>query len=45
VVDTRCGTHSIKLLVDEGASVPEGAAHLRFDPDRTRLYRNGWVVT
>jgi glycerol transport system ATP-binding protein len=45
VVDTRAGDHSIKLLVDEGDAVPEGAAHLRFDPARTRLYRNGWVVT
>jgi glycerol transport system ATP-binding protein len=45
VVDTRCGDHSIKLLVDEGAEVPQGAAHLRFDPQRTRVYRNGWVVT
>jgi glycerol transport system ATP-binding protein len=45
VVDTRCGEHSIKLLVEEGFPVPEGATHLRFDPERTRLYRNGWVVT
>jgi glycerol transport system ATP-binding protein len=45
IVDTRAGKHSIKLLVDEGAGVPQGAAHLRFDPARTRLYRNGWVVT
>jgi glycerol transport system ATP-binding protein len=45
VVDTRCAEHSIKLLVDEASPVPEGAAHLRFDPERTRVYRNGWVVT
>jgi glycerol transport system ATP-binding protein len=44
VVDTRLGDLSIKLLVDEGAEVPQGAAHLRFDPARTRVYRNGWVV-
>jgi len=45
VVETRCGDHSIKLLVDEGADVPQGAAHLRFDPAKTRVYRNGRVVT
>jgi glycerol transport system ATP-binding protein len=45
IVDTRLGDHSIKLLVDEGAEVPEGAAHLRFDPHKTRLYRDGWAVT
>ncbi len=45
VVDTRCRDQSIKLLVDEGAVVPQGAAHLRFDPTKTRVYRNGWVVS
>jgi glycerol transport system ATP-binding protein len=45
VIDTRCGNHSIKLLVDDGVVVPQGAAHLRFDPTKTRVYRNGWVVT
>jgi glycerol transport system ATP-binding protein len=44
VVDTRFGDHSIKVLVDEDADVPQGAAHLRFDPARTRVYRDGWVV-
>jgi glycerol transport system ATP-binding protein len=45
VVDTRHGEQSIKLLVDEGADVPEGATHLRFDPTKTRVYRNSWLVT
>jgi glycerol transport system ATP-binding protein len=44
VVDTRFGDHSIKVLVDEDADVPQGAAQLRFDPARTRVYRDGWVV-
>jgi glycerol transport system ATP-binding protein len=44
VVETRFGDCSIKLLIGEGAEVPQGAAHLRFDPARTRVYRNGWVV-
>ena len=45
VVDTRCGEHSIKLLVGEASHVPQGAAHLYFDPKKTRVYRDGWVVT
>jgi glycerol transport system ATP-binding protein len=45
VVDTRLGDHGIKVLVGEGATVPEGAARLRLDPDKTRVYRDGWVVT
>ncbi|HEX5077609.1 MAG TPA: ABC transporter ATP-binding protein [Geminicoccaceae bacterium] len=44
IVDTRLGDLSIKILVDEGAQVPQGTAHLRFDPARTRLYRDGRVV-
>jgi glycerol transport system ATP-binding protein len=45
VVDTRLGDHGIKVLVDEGTAVPEGAARLRLDPEKTRVYRDGWVVT
>ncbi|MEM7022491.1 MAG: ABC transporter ATP-binding protein [Pseudomonadota bacterium] len=45
IVDTRSGDQSIKLLVDEDTNVPQGAAHLRFDPARTRVYRDGWLVT
>ena len=45
IVDTRHGESSIKLLVDEGAEVPQGAAHLRFDPSKTRVYRDSWLVT
>ena len=45
IVDTRLGDHGIKVLVDEGAAVPEGAARLRLDPGKTRVYRDGWVVT
>ncbi len=44
VVDTRFGEQNIKVLVDEDALVPQGAAHLRFDPARTRVYRDGWLV-
>jgi glycerol transport system ATP-binding protein len=45
IVDARAGDHSIKVLVDEGAEVPQGKAHLHFDPEKTRVYRDGWVVT
>jgi glycerol transport system ATP-binding protein len=44
IVDTRLAEQSIKVLVDEGAEVPQGTAHLRFDPARTRVYRDGRVV-
>jgi glycerol transport system ATP-binding protein len=44
VVDARCGEHLIKLLVAEGQPVPERDGHLAFDPLRTRVYADGWVV-
>lgn len=44
IVETRAGDHSVKLLVGEDAAVPAGSAHLYFDPDRTRVYRDGWMV-
>jgi glycerol transport system ATP-binding protein len=44
VVETRFGEQSVKVLIDEGADVPQGPAHLRFDAARTRVYRDGWVV-
>ena len=44
VVDTRAGDVSIKLLVEDGETVPEGAAQLAFDPARTRVYADGWLA-
>jgi glycerol transport system ATP-binding protein len=44
IVDARCGEHLIKLLVAEGQPVPEGAGLLAFDPQRTRIYADGWAV-
>ncbi|MHB1111565.1 MAG: ABC transporter ATP-binding protein, partial [Devosia sp.] len=45
IVDTQADGHHIKLLVDEGGEIPSAAAFLHFDPDQTRLYRNGWLAT
>ncbi len=44
IVDARHGEHLIKLLVAEGQPVPEGRQHLAFDPQRTRVYADGWAV-
>jgi glycerol transport system ATP-binding protein len=44
VVDARHGDIAIKLLVDDGVSVPGEVAHVKFDPARTRLYADGWLV-
>jgi glycerol transport system ATP-binding protein len=44
IVETRHRDHRIKLLVPEGQPVPSGTAHLRFDPQHTHVYRDGWLV-
>jgi len=44
IVDARAQTQMIKLIVAEGEPVPAAAAHVTFDPARTRLYADGWVV-
>ena len=45
IVDTRCGEHVIKLVLPESEAVPDGKACLRFDPARTQVYADGWIVT
>jgi glycerol transport system ATP-binding protein len=44
IVDARQGDMAIKLLVDEGVTVPSEVAHVKFDPAHTRLYADGWLV-
>jgi glycerol transport system ATP-binding protein len=44
VVDTRLGENSVKLIVPEGAAIPEGKAHLAFDKVHTQIYNDGWLA-
>jgi glycerol transport system ATP-binding protein len=44
VVDTRLGENSVKLIVPEGAAIPEGKAHLAFDKSHTQIYNDGWLA-
>ena len=44
IVETRSHGHSIKLLVKEGESVPEGRTFLAFDPSHTQVYEDGWMA-
>ena len=45
IVETRADRSTIKMLLRESETVPEGRTHLRFDPGHTQVYRDGWVVT
>ena len=44
IVETRAGDSTIKLLAPESQSLPEKRTHLRFDPDHTCVYQDGWMV-
>jgi glycerol transport system ATP-binding protein len=44
VVETEVAGNKVKLLVPEGETIPADGIHLAFDPARTRLYRDGWLV-
>lgn len=44
IVEARHGDHRIRMLVPEGVPVPEGGARVRFAPERTWIYEDGWLV-
>jgi glycerol transport system ATP-binding protein len=44
VIETRVGETRVNAVLDPGDPVPEGATHLVFDPARTGLYVDGWLV-
>jgi len=45
IVETEHAGHKIKMLVPEGEAIPSDTAHVRFAPERTWVYRDGWLVT
>ena len=44
IVETKSHGHTIKLLLKEGGSVPEGRTFLAFDPTHTQVYEDGWIA-
>ena len=44
IVEAQHAHSRIKLLVEEGVSLPSQAAHVRFEPGHTRLYADGKLV-
>jgi len=45
IVETECDAVTIRLLVGEGQQLPRNTAHLRFDPQFTQLYADGWIAS
>jgi glycerol transport system ATP-binding protein len=44
VIETRVGDTRVNAVLDPDTPVPEGSTHLVFDPARTGLYVDGWLV-
>ena len=44
VVETRVGDSLVRAIVDEDQPVPTDTAHLRFPPERTKLYADNVLV-
>lgn len=44
VVETRVQASPVKVIVGEEVSVPDGKAHLAFDPKHTQIYADGWLA-
>jgi glycerol transport system ATP-binding protein len=44
IVETRVAGNIVRLLVPDGAPVPEGRTHLAFDPSHTQVYEDGWMA-
>jgi len=44
IAEATCLGHTLKFLVPEGHSIPEGEMQLAFDPSRTHIYHNGWLA-
>jgi glycerol transport system ATP-binding protein len=44
IVEARCEESRIKLLLEEGVSLPASSACVRFDPAHTRLYADGQLL-
>ena len=44
IVSARIGEAIVRLLVPEGPAIPADRAFIAFDPSRTRVYADGWMV-
>jgi glycerol transport system ATP-binding protein len=44
VVEARVANTSVKLIVPEGESIPDGKTHLAFDAAHTQVYADGWIA-
>ena len=44
IVETRAGGARVYVLCADGEPIPDGATHLTFDPARTGVYADSWLI-
>ena len=44
IVETHLAGHKVRALVPAGLPLPEGKTRIRFDPEHTQIYADGWIV-
>ena len=44
IVECHCQGHSVKALLSERQSLPEAQVYLRFQPDKTWIYQNDYLL-
>jgi glycerol transport system ATP-binding protein len=44
IVETEQARSKIKMLVSEDVAIPSGSAYVRFDPEHSQIYADGWMV-
>ncbi|MCB1724854.1 MAG: ABC transporter ATP-binding protein [Chromatiaceae bacterium] len=44
IVETDFAGHKVRALVPEGVAVPGGRTGVSFEPSRTQIYADGWIV-
>jgi glycerol transport system ATP-binding protein len=44
IIEARASGSRVHLLAPVGGDIPEGTAHLAFDPSRTRVYADSWLA-
>ena len=44
IIELRREGHSIKMIADEDEAIPSENPRVSFDPARTRIYADGWMV-
>jgi glycerol transport system ATP-binding protein len=44
VIDTECGSGSIKILANASDEIPSDSAHITFDEKYTYVYGDDWII-